>query len=113
MYNGTAWEVVTSSGFVWQSYENPTWYYDIYDVGRLGKNPAQFVKEGLVGAESLNWSILSYEWSKGDIAVMKVDSIWNDNVTHALPYPLEQALKDSQYIKSLESRISQLEKVVK
>ena len=43
------------------------------------------------------------------MAIMRVDHIGSDNVTHALPYPFEQALAEAEYIKALEARIQQLE----
>jgi len=113
-YAAAAWEVVTSSGFCWQSYENPTRYYDIYDAGRFdGKHPVQFIEDGLVMDQALGWSLLEYKWGKDDVAVMKVDHVGEDNVTHALPYPLEQAFRDSEYIETLENRIIDLENQLK
>jgi hypothetical protein len=108
-YTGAAVETVTSSGFGWQSYEQPTLYYDIYNTPKTGLHPAEWIKRGLADDLLLGWGLKSYKWHVNDMAIIRVDHILESGYTHGLPYPFEQALKEAEYVKSLEGRIVQLE----
>lgn len=113
-YNGVAWEVITSAGFGWQSFEQPTLYRNIYNPENLnGRNTAEMVgliNDGLADVETLGWPLLDYKWHKSDFAVMRVDHIEKTGYTHALPYPLEAALKETVWAATVEYRIQELEK---
>jgi len=108
-FNGSAKEAITSSGFLWQAYENPTIYRQMYSPSfNDGINPDVFVKEGTWSEKPLipGLSIDQFEWHVGDKSIMVVESFLSDGEVHALPYPLEEALRETEWAASIDERLS-------
>jgi hypothetical protein len=107
-FNGSAKEAITSSGFLWQAYENPTIFRQMYSPSfHGGVNPDVFVANGAWTTKERIPGLLldEYEWFVGDKAIMVVESFMSSGAVHALPYPLEQALQETQWVASVEERL--------
>ena len=111
-FNGTVKEAITSSGFLWQAYENPTIYRQMYSPSfNDGINPDVFVENGQWRNKPLIPGLLihQHEWAVGDKAIMVVESFLSDGEVHALPYPLEQALRETEWVTNLKERLEAVE----
>ena len=112
-FNGSTKEAITSSGFLWQAYENPTIYRQMYSPSfNEGINPDVFVKDGTWASKPLipGLSVDQFEWHVGDKSIMVVESFLSDGEVHALPYPLEEALRETKGFQEMDQRVLALER---
>jgi hypothetical protein len=110
-FNGSAKEVITSSGFLWQDYENPTIYRQMYSPSfNEGVNADEFIHNGAWVDKPLipGLQLGQYQWHVGDKSIMVVESFFSTGAVHALPYPFEQALKETEWYASVEDRLDAL-----
>lgn len=113
-FNGSTKEAITSSGFLWQAYENPTIYRQMYSPSyNDGINADAFVKDGTWRDKPSipGIQLEQYPWDIGDKAIMVVESFFSDGGVHALPYPLEQALRETVWVADFEERLAILERI--
>jgi len=114
-WNGAAVEQVQSAGFLWQAYENPTIYRQMYSPSHNGGlQAASIIASGQWHSKPTipGLALESHEWNIGDKAIMVVESFMHRGSVHALPYPFEQALRETQWASDIDTRFEGLEKTI-